>query len=142
MCEYNILNKKDETMGNLIIDKTRNTPRVEFREDGNLKMEGKAYNENSGSFFEPLLNWCRKLSSQNMSFEIKLDYLNTSATKYMFDIIRTIDANNQITRKEIKWFFDEDDEEMLELGQIIEESTYSTNFLFLQSVDLQTNNAF
>jgi hypothetical protein len=123
-------------MKNLIIDKTKKNPQVEFLEDGNLKMEGKAYGEDPKKFFEPLLSWCRNLSSQNMSLEVKLNYLNTSATKYMFDIIRTIDANNQITKKEIKWFFDEDDEEILELGQIIEESTYSTNFFFHQSLDL------
>jgi hypothetical protein len=122
-------------MEDLIIKSTRNTPQVEFLEDGSLKMEGKAFNEDPKSFFEPIINWCRGLDSEKMIFEVKLDYLNTSATKYMLEIIRTIDANSHINSKEIKWFFEEDDEEMLELGQIIEESTYKTNFFFLETFD-------
>ncbi len=121
-------------MKNLIIEKTRNTPKVEFLEDGHLIIEGKAFNEDPRTFFEPIIDWCRNFEATEMSFEIKLEYLNTSSTKYMLEVIKVIDANSHISSKEVRWHFEEDDEEMLELGQIIEEATLSTNFFFKEFI--------
>lgn len=121
-------------MKNLIIEKTRNTPKVELLEDGHLKMEGKAFNEDPRKFFEPIIEWVRNFAASEMSFEIKLEYLNTSSTKYMLEVIKIIDANSHIDAKEVKWHFEEDDEEMLELGQIFEEATLSTNFFYKEFI--------
>lgn len=123
-------------MENLIRTSTKTTPNVEFFETGVLKMGGRSFSEDPKQFFEPLINWCQELTTDTMQFEIKLDYLNTSSTKFMSEVIRTIDANNNIQNKEIKWFFEEDDEDMLEVGQFIEESTHSTQFSFHQLMEM------
>lgn len=117
-------------MNNLVIDKSDCTPFVEFNENGQMKLEGRSFSEDPKKFFDPLINWCQQLHAKEMNLEVKLDYLNTSSTKFVNEIIRTIDANTNIENKEIKWYFEEDDDDMLEVGQIIEENTLSTKFYF------------
>ena len=117
-------------MENLKIDRTKRTPNIEFHSDGKLSIIGRANSEDPRIFFEPLLNWVRKLETDSIDLEIRLDYLNTSSTKMLNEFIRTIDANSKINSKVIKWYFEEDDEDMLEAGQIFEENTFSTNFFF------------
>ena len=117
-------------MENLIIDSTKSTPNVEFNNNGELSIKGRAYSEDPRKFFEPLLNWVRELDTDTVKVEIKLEYLNTSSTKMMNEFIKTIDANTKIHSKLVKWYFEEDDEDMLEAGQIFEENTFSTDFFF------------
>lgn len=117
-------------MENLRIVSTQSTPNVEFNNNGELKITGRAYSEDPRMFFEPLLNWVRDLNAETVNLEIKLEYLNTSSTKMLNEFIKTIDANTRISSKMVKWYFEEDDEDMLEAGQIFEENTLSTNFLF------------
>ena len=119
-------------MKDIIIDKTQDTPGVAFLSDGKFTIEGRAFSEDPRKFFEPLINLCQELTIDTMNMEVKLDYLNTSSSKLMVDLLRTIDANTKIGIKEIKWYYEEDDEDILEAGQIIEESTLSTNFFFLE----------
>lgn len=121
-------------MEDLIINSTRNTPEVEFSGDGTMRMEGKAITEDPRKFFEPIIDWCRKIKTAKLDFSVKFEYLNTSASKFMLEIIRTLDANNNVKQKAIKWYYEEDDEDMLELGQIIEERTLKTNFFFHEMI--------
>lgn len=121
-------------MNDLIINETRNTPSVEFLQNGQLLIEGRAFSEDPRVFFEPILSWCQSINSTEVDFQIKLDYMNTSATKYMKEIIKTIDANSKVDKKAVKWYYDEDDEDMLEAGQFIEEITLNTEFYFLDEL--------
>lgn len=121
-------------MNSLRIEATRNTPTVEFKENGHLIIEGRAFSEDPRKFFQPLLEWCQRIESKEVSFEVKLDYLNTSSTKMMKEIIKTIDANSHIENKDIKWYYEEDDEDMLEVGQFIEEITFSSNFYYYDMI--------
>lgn len=95
-------------------------------------MNGRAFNEDPRKFFDPLIEMCQSLSIDTLSFEVRLDYLNTSSSKMIVELIKTIDANTGIKIKDIKWFYEEDDEDILETGQIIEETTLTTNFYFFE----------
>lgn len=123
-------------MNDIRIDSTQSTPQVEFLENGKLKLAGRSFSEDPRKFWDPLISWCQQLSTKNMNLEVKLDYLNTSSTKFLSDIIRTIDANTNIENKEIKWYFEEDDDDMLEVGQIIEENTLTTRFYFHEVMEV------
>lgn len=122
-------------MEDLIISSTKNTPTIEFLTDGNLKIEGRAFSEDPKMFFEPILEWCQSIETDCINLEVKLDYLNTSATKYMKHLIKTIDANTRALQKQIKWYYEEDDEDILEVGQFIEETTLNTQFYYHDIVD-------
>lgn len=121
-------------MSDLKIEGTKNTPIVDFSGDGNMIIEGRAFAEDPRSFFEPILAWCQSVALSKVNLKVKLEYLNTLSTKFMKDVIRTLDANSQVATKEISWYYEEDDEDMLEVGQFIEESTLSTRFYYLDSL--------
>lgn len=123
-------------MKNILIDSTQSTPQVEFLENGTLKLAGRSFSEDPKKFWDPLIIWCQQLTAQNMNLEVKLEYLNTSSTKYLSEIIKTIDANTNIENKEIKWYFEEDDDDMLEVGQIIEENTRTTTFYYHELMEV------
>ncbi|MCG8701903.1 MAG: DUF1987 domain-containing protein [Bacteroidales bacterium] len=121
-------------MNDLKINSTRNTPTIEFCNDGNLLIEGRAFSEDPKVFFEPLLAWLQSIETRIINLEVKLDYLNTAATKYLKEMIKTIDANSKANEKMIKWYYEEDDEDILEVGQLIEEITFNTQFFYLDMV--------
>ena len=119
-------------MRDLIISRTKDTPEVAFHVNGKFKIQGRAFSEDPRKFFEPLIDWCRGIAVDKIDLEVRLDYLNTASSKMMVDLLKTIDANTKISSKDIKWYFEGDDEDILETGQIIEETTLTTNFYFLE----------
>ena len=122
-------------MEQLFISKTTSSPNVDFKENGKLSIEGRSFIEDPQKFFSPLLQWVKDLSTETVNLEIRLDYLNTSSTKMMAEFIKTIDANSKISNKVINWYFEEDDEDMIEVGQIIEENTFFSKFFFHETVE-------
>lgn len=119
-------------MEHLQIKKTKSTPQVDFNGNGMLTISGRSFSEDPRLFFNPLIEWVRNLSVNTVTLEIRMDYLNTSSTKMMNELIKTIDANSRVADKVINWYFEDDDEDMIEVGQIIEENTFSTSFFFYE----------
>lgn len=119
-------------MKDLIIHKTQDTPEVSFLADGHFTIEGRSFNEDPKKFFDPLISICQKLSIDTLHLEIKMDYLNTASSKMLVELLQTIDANTNIGRRVINWYYEEDDEDILETGQIIEETTFASNFYYYE----------
>jgi hypothetical protein len=109
-------------MQDLIIEATIKTPEVRFiASNGLLTLRGRSIPENSIDFFKPLQDWIDGyfLNPQEKTcVEIKLEYFNTSSSKSMLDLFKKMEALNGIqTKIEINWFYEEDDEDMLEAGE-------------------------
>ena len=109
-------------MQDLIIEATIKTPEVRFiASNGLLTLRGRSIPENSIDFFKPLHDWIDGyfLNPQEKTcVEIKLEYFNTSSSKSMLDLFKKMEALNGIqTKIEINWFYEEDDEDMLEAGE-------------------------
>jgi hypothetical protein len=48
---------------------------------------------------------------------IKLEYINSGSSKYMLELLRILKVNNDAGKKVlVKWFFEEGDESIEELG--------------------------
>jgi hypothetical protein len=117
-------------MENLILQQTKNTPKIDFHTDGTLEMEGIVLSENPLKFFDPLNSWCSNLDSSELRLVVKLEYVNTSASKCIHNLISILHANNKIGKKEIVWYYDMDDDDILEFGQILEETATNITFNF------------
>ena len=115
-------------MSNLEIEATRNTPLIRMNADGNFLIEGKIIAEDSVSLFEPVINWVSEFSASNVEFKINLYYLNTSASKHLFTVLRMLDENEKIDSIKIKWYYEEDDEDHLEVGEYFEDSLGRAEF--------------
>ncbi len=109
-------------MNDLVIKKTLETPSIEFNvAKKHLLIEGRSIPENSVKFYGPILSDLESYKDTSASLfevDLKFEYFNTSSSKCILDILRILEKiNNGESEVVINWFYDEDDEEILETGQ-------------------------
>jgi SiaC family regulatory phosphoprotein len=105
----------------LRIDKTDRTPSIYCNhEEGALEMSGRSIPENAISFYKLLFDWLDSYVQQpNSETQVvfNLEYFNTSSSKCILDILRKLEKIAEGGSKvEVKWYFDEGDEDMEESG--------------------------
>lgn len=109
-------------METIIIEGTPKTPSVNFDSaSGILHLKGRSIPENSIEFYKPLVEWLDSYSGKpqpKTSVNIQLEYFNTSSSKCLLDLFKKLETmhknGNDIM---IKWYYEEDDEDMLEAGE-------------------------
>lgn len=111
-------------------------PAIEFDFATNqFSVQGTCYPENTRDFFAPITGrfeeHLKSLSDTEVSFELKLSYFNSSATRVFFQMFETLEecavAGNKVT---VTWLYEEGDENMEELAEEFEDefevATYIT----------------
>lgn len=110
----------------LKIDGTKQTPEINFNPNtGVLIISGRSIPENTFEFFNPVLLWLEEYGQKAQSktvINVDLEYFNTSSSKYILEIFKRLknianDGNDVL----VKWFYEEDDEEMMETGEDYED---------------------
>ena len=117
-------------MEDLFIKGTDSLPAISFNTGGELKISGRALPEDAFRFFAPLFEWAAKLSAEKINLEINLDYFNTSVSKQLLDFFKIIENNPVAKTINLKWMYEDGDEEMLESGEIYQELLPKFNFTF------------
>jgi hypothetical protein len=108
-------------MENIIIEGTGRTPAVVFdAPKGFLELSGRSIPENSLAFYKPLFDWIddyvQKPHIQTL-ISFNLEYFNTSSSKCILDMLRKLERLAEEGHKaNVKWYFDEGDEDMEESG--------------------------
>ncbi|MBW8051095.1 MAG: DUF1987 domain-containing protein [Cytophagales bacterium] len=115
-------------MEKISIKATSKTPQVEFDPDsGVLAITGRSIPENSVDFYKPILEWLddyTKIAKDKKQtvFKFKLEYFNTSSSKCILDIFRRLEKlYTDEVNIAIKWYYEEDDEDMYESGEDFKE---------------------
>lgn len=107
-------------MKNLYLDRTIKTPKIDFDAiNGHLLLEGRSIPEDAYSFYAPIYEWLAQFEKEGAAktlIEFRLEYFNTSSSKCILEILKILEQQKQ-KDVEIKWFYEEDDEDMLESGQ-------------------------
>jgi len=106
-------------MQNLKQEGSAKTPLVEFNTNGELLLKGRSIPENSIEFYKPLLEWIESYSeSPNSStvLNVQLEYFNTSSSKCILDVFKKLESVSG-SEVSVKWYYEEDDEDMLEAGE-------------------------
>lgn len=110
-------------MEKINIEMTPKTPSVKLDADsGKLELKGRSIPENSSEFYNPIFAWIDNYAIKpkaSTELHIQLEYFNTSSSKCVLDIlkkIQNIHKNNQ-TQAKVIWYYEEDDEDMLEAGE-------------------------
>jgi len=106
----------------LLLNGNDTNPYVNFNHiKGEFRIGGVAIPEDVLEMFNPIINWLTQYSKaprEYSEFEFYFEYLNTSATKMIFDICGII---NKMADKNIsviiKWLYNRGDIEMYELGE-------------------------
>ena len=106
-------------MEELKIEGSAKTPTVEFKADGELLLKGRSIPENSIEFYKPILDWIENYGASPKDktiVNVQLEYFNTSSSKCILDVFKKLETLSD-TNIEINWYYEEDDEDMLEAGE-------------------------
>ena len=109
-------------MDNFTIKGTRQTPEVFFNfNDGLLSIKGRSLSENSFAFYSPVFVTTEtyfKKPLPTTTYELQFEYLNSSSFKLIIDLLllskKMSSSENKIF---VKWMHEEDDEDILLLGE-------------------------
>lgn len=113
-------------MGPLIIESGAETPEIVLDKKTNTFLfKGKSLPENPILFYKPVLSWLDEyLNDPNPETLVNfmMVYFNTSSSKILLDILKRLEQIKQSGHNVvINWRFREDDEDMLEAGEIYAE---------------------
>jgi hypothetical protein len=103
---------------------SKSTPEVIFDPKGTIKFTGRLIPENAEAFFnqvEQLINEYFSNPVEFTSVEISLNYINSTGTKYLLEIIRKIThvhLRKNTKKFIINWYYIDEDEDILEKGKL------------------------
>jgi hypothetical protein len=109
-------------MNNLLLEKTPATPLIDFNyKTGILKVEGRSIPEDPGEFYDKIFNWVDdyfKKPQKLTKIFLQLEYINSGSSKYILGLLKLV-KNRYLHGNEciINWYYEEDDEALLELGE-------------------------
>jgi hypothetical protein len=123
-------------MQNLFIEGTDTTPLIDFYTNGKLLIKGRSLPEDVHKFYEPVFFWVKELEAEMVIFDVKMEYINTSSTKKILNLLIEIENNPKVKNIEIKWFYEYDDLDMLDLGELYENNLERSKFQLIEAVDI------
>ncbi len=94
------------------------------KENNKLLIEGKSLPEDALDFYTPILEWMNAYSkdpNDKTILELKIHYFNTASSKMILFILQKIEKLSKSSEVEVHWYYFEDDEDMLEAGEIYAE---------------------
>lgn len=111
-----------------------NTPAISLNAETQvLTFLGRSLPENAPQFYSPVFDWCNTfLGNANKDlptiFEFKLEYFNTSSSKLIYELLKLL---SQLPNLEVHWFYEPDDEDLIEAGEEFSE-LISAKFKFIE----------
>lgn len=124
----------------LHIDRTETSPQIDMDlEQGTLEFVGRSLPANSEQFYSRVYRWLDeylRAPREETTVNMKLDYLDTSSSKHLYNIFQKLDAVNERGQHvRVNWHFETGDEEMAETGKDYE-SLFRLDFNFVEVKDL------
>ncbi len=105
----------------LKIEATAKTPKLKvLPKKGLIHMSGISIPEDPKAFyaeFHSAINEYVKSPAKITTVEFKLEYFNTSTTLIIRNLIRKLREANSSTELTVYWYYEEDDEDMEEVGE-------------------------
>lgn len=123
-------------MDSLRLENTSKSPSVNLI-SGLIEIKGRSIPENPKKFYKPIYDWIKKyginpepVTTINLNFE----YIDTSSSKWVLDLLRLLDDINGKSNTEIKvnWYYEEGDYDMFDLGMHLK-SFINIDFEFIET---------
>lgn len=124
----------------MIIKEELNTPYVKLdKENCTFTLIGKSYPEHPELFYDPIvkeIDECKEgLTNSKITINIALEIINSISTKLLFQLIK--DLYESSMDMEVNWYYEDDDESMLEEGNYLKLLLPRSNFKFIGVGDLR-----
>lgn len=110
----------------LDIKATNDTPRVIFDPESEIfEISGRSLPEDVVNFYQPVIDWLdeyMRLPNKKTEFVFKYIYFNTATSKLIQDILirleQVYETGNEVV---VIWYYEQDDEDMMDLGEEFKE---------------------
>ena len=110
-------------MERLHIEATERSPEIDFNFTGNVfAIRGESYPEDVPEFYGPVVKRLQShfddLKDSDVTFNLELVYFNSTSAKIFMGLFEALEETAEKgNRVVINWHFEEDDDNMEELGQ-------------------------
>jgi len=108
----------------LRLQRTSRTPEVVLDpQQKEFRIVGRSIPEDSVGFYQQVINWLERFRQMDqpadkLSLEVSLEYFNTSSSKCILDVFKQVNRIYTSGKPaEIIWMYDEDDEDLMEMGE-------------------------
>jgi len=113
-------------MESIYVKKTKKTPLISLDLSENIfQIKGPSFSEDILSIYDPVLNWINENLPQlekELTCEFYFTVLNSASHKKIFQILIILNGFMDRGKKiKIKWYYDEDDEDIMEMGEDLTE---------------------
>jgi hypothetical protein len=123
------------------VEATKRTPHI-ILEPGRIVFEGRSITENPGETYRPVFDWITRFAQicrEETQIEFAFEYINTSSTKWIYNIIKEIAQIRDIEKyARILWYYENGDDDMCELGHILRSLT-ECPFFIVETAGLRKN---
>jgi hypothetical protein len=118
---------KTINMEALDLKATNDTPKVLLDPENNIfEISGRSLPEDVVSFYQPVIDWLDEYKdspNKSTEFVFKYIYFNTATSKLVQDIlIKLEEISEDGNEVKVMWYYVEDDEDMLDLGEEFSEN--------------------
>jgi hypothetical protein len=122
------------------IDRTETSPEVDLDLDqGLMEIIGRSLPQNSEQFYNRVYNWLDeylRAPQRETTVNMRLDYLDTSSSKHLYNIFQKLDAVTERGQHvQVNWHYETGDEEMAETGKDYQ-SFFKLDFAFIEVKEL------
>jgi len=108
-------------MERYFVEATKMTPQIELDLDKKVySLTGNSRPENPMQFYQQMFDWLNSYfesATEKMTFEVKMDYFNTSTSKILLDLFELFEKYAESKDIHVIWYYQSDDEEMQEAGE-------------------------
>lgn len=119
-------------MNTLSIPPHSRQPYIEFDPSILLfRIGGESRPENTKAFYKPIIDWVHEFEQElikttntpkQLTVEVEMHYFNSSSLKSIFEVLDAIiGLQKHNVKVTVKWFYEGDDEDMLESGESLED---------------------
>jgi hypothetical protein len=110
------------------LEATPKTPSIEFDQaQGLLEIKGRSNPENTLDFYRPLVAWVDEYVQEPpemTTVNVHLEHFNTSSSKSILELFKALEPLKKSDQNiVINWFYEGDDEDILEAGENYEAIT-------------------
>lgn len=125
-------------MNPIVLLPTNSTPEINFSATGELLFKGRSLPEDTAKFYDPLTNWIENCDLDNVCITVCLDYMNSSSAQQISKFLQTARNNPVIKNCQVKWYYEEGDEDNLDFGKEVMQLT-DLPFQFFETAEYIDN---
>ena len=109
-------------MESIYLNKTKKTPLIHLSLEENIfQIKGPSFSEDIIEIYAPVIEWIDKKMpklEKEMICEFYFTVLNSASHKKIFQILIKLNSLLDDGKKiNVKWYYDEDDEDIMEMGE-------------------------